>query len=291
MTVTTRDDKGRHATLIWDTAYNSRKFSENSAQLVNNRGDELKVGIEQLLDKLSTLDRFVDEERASTYTYPPEYKGPKLIGDQIDILRTQWPSLNPDSAWKYAKEVLPGLSNPLGAEGSFCNIRPNFFNNSYNDGVVEVLAAIASKRRFHNYRALALGPEYLRQHARTTAMLDQIGQQQKGDILIIPSQFGLRHRGRSVRRAREVIAVNPVEFGSCPFMVGSMALTHPERYVRWGQLHTDCPGGEYSPDADGTFSVAPFFDCSDIRVRLYFGASRIDVASDDYGSVSGFLPQ
>jgi hypothetical protein len=32
-----------------------------------------------------------------------------------------------------------------------------------------------------------------------------------------------------------------------------MALVHPERYVRWEELDTDCAGDEFAPDADGAF--------------------------------------
>jgi len=47
------------------------------------------------------------------------------------------------------------------------------------------------------------------------------------DILVVPAQFGLRHRGRSVRRVREVMNAN--EFGLGVFAIGIMLLTHPER--------------------------------------------------------------
>lgn len=295
MPITTRDEKGVHATSIWDAAYNGRKFDHDRAQLVNNRGDELKAGIEELLDKLSTPNRFIDEERPSNYIYPPEYKGPKPIRQQVQMTHDLWAKagieLDINATLEFLERFLPAYKRPDIVEGLFATPRWQKIADSYNAAFELLLAQIAAARRFHNYRAGALGPEYLRQYARTAAMMEQMGQQQKGDILIIPAQFGLRHCGSSVRRAREVISANPIEFGACPFIVGSMALVHPERYVRWGQLHTDCPGGEYSPDADGGFSRAPLFSYDALHDRLRFGTDWVDDADAVYGSVSGFLPK
>jgi hypothetical protein len=116
----------------------------------------------------------------------------------------------------------------------------------------------------------------------------KLGNEQKGhDILIVPCQFGLRHRGRSVRRAREVM--NTVEFGLDAFAVGCMILTHPEREVKWEQLHVDCAGDEFSPDADGDFPNAPFFHFYNDKVE--FRASWYGSAYELCGSASAFLSQ
>ncbi len=79
------------------------------------------------------------------------------------------------------------------------------------------------------------------------------------------------------------------EFGLGSLAVGSMLLTHPERLVRWEQLHIDCPGDEFAPGADGRFDHAPVFDFDGSRVG--FGASQVSIVNEDYGSASGFLPQ
>jgi hypothetical protein len=67
-----------------------------------------------------------------------------------------------------------------------------------------------------------------------------------------------------------------------------MALTHPERYVRWEELDTDCAGDEFSADADDEFGVAPFFCFGDDELEFY--TCVVSDATEDYGSVSGFLP-
>lgn len=105
--------------------------------------------------------------------------------------------------------------------------------------------------------------------------------------MIVPYQFGLRHHGRSVRRAREVM--NAVEFGLGTFAVGYMLLTHPERLQAYKDLLIDCPGDEYAPDADGDFSLAPLFGFSSGGVR--FDAGCYDIIFELYGPASTFLSQ
>ncbi|MBU0624750.1 hypothetical protein KKF05_00220 [Patescibacteria group bacterium] len=107
------------------------------------------------------------------------------------------------------------------------------------------------------------------------------------DILVVPAQFGLRHRGRSVRRAREVFMAN--EFGLGAFAIGIMLLTHPEREVQWEQLHVDCAGDEFAPEAGGGFSGAPLFRFSGGGVG--FSARWFDDAYEFCGSASAFLSQ
>jgi hypothetical protein len=104
----------------------------------------------------------------------------------------------------------------------------------------------------------------------------------------VPAQFGLRHRGRSVRRAREVF--NASEFGLDTFAVGIMLLTHPERLQHYDDLWIDCAGDEYDdPGDDGRFSLAPYFCFSCGKVELL--ARRFDVAGGYCGSASGFVSQ
>ena len=77
------------------------------------------------------------------------------------------------------------------------------------------------------------------------------------------------------------------EFGLGAFAVGCMLLTHPERLVRWEQLHIDCGGDEYDWLADGDWSRCPCFSFGDVRVE--FSANGVDCADQSFGSASGFL--
>lgn len=125
-----------------------------------------------------------------------------------------------------------------------------------------------------------------RVHARTAYALDLIAETQKGDILIVAAQLGMRHRGKSVRRAREVFVAN--EFGLGSLAVGSIVLTHPERLVHQVELDMDCSGDEFSPEADGGFFGSSSFYFNGRVVG--FAACPVGRLNGGFGSVSGFLP-
>jgi hypothetical protein len=228
-------------------------------------------------------NQFSDEEVESSYVYPTGYKV-KGITAQVNVLRQLIPDIG------FANEKLAEQPLPANAEGWFAIPRWQSVAKTYNEAVQKVLDLIKKQRNgnFYNYREGRLGAQYLRQHERTVKKLETLTEQQKDcDILVVAAQFGLRHRGRSVRRAREVFAGN--EFGLGAFEVGCMLLTHPERLVSYDDLWIDCAGDEYTPAADGVFSRAPCFLFGDGGVR--FGTSWFDSASDRCGSASGFLPQ
>lgn len=284
--ITSRDPKGMQAVSIFEAAYNKAKLDDTRAQRLNERGNELKAGISRLIAELSVSDQYANEEVSSSWTYPERY-AVNDITVQIEVLTRAFPQLDTKLATEFVGDVLTSLELPEGAEGWFAIPRWEKLAPSYGEALAIVLAAIKKSRKFVNYREGQLGPQYLRQHERTALMLAEIAADQPGDILVIPSQFGLRHRGRSIRRAREVLTVN--EFGHGALAVGSMTLTHPERFVRWEQLHADCPGDEFSSEADGEWTRAPIF---------YFGGELVGFRADWYvspdelyGSVSGFVPQ
>jgi hypothetical protein len=226
---------------------------------------------------------FANEEVKSNYGYPQGY-AVKPVCEQLVELSKHFNGLNTSSVLACSKE-LPAL--PAGAEGWFAVPRWEKVASSYNEAVEKVLDLIGKTRTFHNYRKGALGPKYLRLSERTAVALQMIGEKQKGDFLLIPAQFGLTHRGRSVRRVRVVYAPHEFDLGS--FITGCMILSHPERLVQWEQLHIDCPGDEYSPAADGRFGLAPIFYFDGGKVG--FGASWVDYADERYGSASGFVSQ
>jgi len=255
------------------------------AQRVIEHGDDFAEAIRTAaitsLKDLSVSDKYKDEEVQSNYAYPKGYKV-KGITEQTNILRQLFPGIG------FADEKIAEQPLPTNAEGWFAIPKWQTLAPTYGEAVEKVLAMIASKRKFYNYRDGQLGAEYLRQHAKTVKMFQKLGDEQKDfDILVVPAQFGLRHKGRSVRRAREVFTAN--EFGLGAFAIGIMVLTHPERLVQWEQLHVDCAGDEFAPGAGGDFSSAPFFDFDGGGVE--FGARWYVYADGHYGSASAFLSQ
>jgi len=295
--ITSRDPKGLHAVGLFEAAYNKAQLDDTRAQRLNERGDEFQGGIAKLIAELTVSNQYADEEVRSSYEYPTEYKGSKPISEQVDILAKLF-NLSLGATSEYIKKVLPTLQLPDGAEGWFAipsvdAVAARFFPEVKNPAerycrsVQLVLQKIGESRKFYNYREGQITPDRLRVHARTAHAFDLIAETQKGDILIVAAQLGMRHRGRSVRRAREVFTAN--EFGLGAFATGSIVLTHPERIVRWEELDMDCAGDEFGPDADGRFSRAPYFSFSVGRVG--FDTDSFGSASVGYGSVSAFLPQ
>lgn len=265
-------------------------------RLIENFDEYLDPVTDLAIDRareMATPDQYTDEEVESSYTYSPEYKGPRPIAEQIKKL-TEIFGLDGKPAPEFANN-LPEF--PEGAEGWFAILSPTaemkLAPQAANDAdrfcqVTDlILGKIATSRSFKNWREGQIDSVHLRRHVRTTAALAKIAEIQKGDILIIAAQLGRRHRGKSVRRARVCFSGN--EFGLDPVAMGSIALTHPERYVRFEELDTDCPGAEFAPGAGGGFSRAPYlFFYGD---RLRFGARDVDLPDGLYGSASGFSPQ
>ena len=292
--ITSRDPKGLHAVGLFEAVYNKSKLDDARAQRLNERGGELQDGIAKLIAELSASNQYANEEVRSNYAYPKEYKGPKPIADQIKAL-AKILDLDPSQALEFAKN-LPAL--PDGAEGWFAipsvdALAKKHFPEvtdpveMYCQAVQLVHQKIAASRSFYNYREGQITPAQLRVHARTAHALDLIAETQKGDILIVAAQLGMRHRGKSVRRAREVFVAN--EFGLGSLAVGSIVLTHPERLVRWEELDMDCSGDEFSPEAGGDFSRSPCFLFRGGEGE--FGARFVGGPRAYFGSVSGFLSQ
>ncbi len=257
------------------------------AQRVIEHGDEFAAAIREAaitsLKDLSVTDKYKDEEVESSYVYPNGFK-PKGLTEQTNRLRELFPGIG------FANEKLAEGQLPQHAEGWFAIPKWQTLGATYQEALEKVLAKIAETRTdgFYNYREGELGPDYLRQTERTKVAFEKLAGEQEGfDILVVPAQFGLRHRGRSVRRAREVFQAN--EFGFGAFAIAIMVLLHPERFVKYEDLGTDCAGDEYAPGADGGFSCAPHFHWYD--GKLEFGASWTGDARGSFGSVSGFGSQ
>jgi hypothetical protein len=214
---------------------------------------------------------------------------PKPLAEQVVRLKELHPQLKD-------VEVADSGELPAGAEGWFAipNIwkADSILTGNYNDSVKRVLDLIKQDRngKFHNYRDGQLGPERLRQSARAEATMLKLSEEQgHPDILVIACQFGITHRGRSVRRAREVM-VDQNQFGLGAFAVGIMILTHPDRLKHYDDLWIDCAGDEFDdPGADVRFDHAPYFRFHGGKVK--FGARWTDSAVDGYGSASGCLPK
>ena len=259
-----------------------KELNKDEVQKLIENGDKFQVHIISGVKKLSA-GLYANEEVESSYRYFSGYTKPKGITEQTDILSELLPGIG------FANEDIVKQSLPANAEGWFAIPRWQSVGRTYKEAVEKIFELI--KKQGDNsfgWHEGKFGEEFLRKHERTMKMLEVLGEAQKGyNILVVPAQFGLCHRGRSVRRAREVFQSN--EFGLGVFETLCMLFTHLNRIAYYNDLRINCAGDEFSPDGDGNFSSAPCFRYKDGRVRL--NACRADGAYEDSGSVSAFLPQ
>lgn len=247
---------------------------------------------------LCVSDEFADEEVESTRVYPKEYRGPRPIKEQIATL-AKLLGLDPAEALAYTETVLPTVKASSHAEGWFAVVSLSGleklvpgeadFASRFVKGVELLIAKNAEVRKdsggMYNWRSGEMDVEHLRMNSRIKAAFEKLALTQKGDILLIPAQLGMRHRGRSVRRARKVQVAN--EFGLGCLGSLSVTLVHPERLVVSSELDMDT-GDDFSPDADGDVSKSPRVYFNDGKAG--FGAGYVDDAGAYFGLASGFLP-
>ncbi|HCL99731.1 TPA: hypothetical protein DHW59_02220 [candidate division CPR2 bacterium] len=278
---------------------------KDGLQCLIENGDEFKSSItDAIIAKTHVLSVSIlldDDEVESSCRYPREYKGPRLIVEQINALADTF-GLDPASALEYAKN-LPALGSFVPEDalewvGWFAVLSEDalarrYFPNASNPldrycrAVQLVNDKIAVSRPFKNCREGHIAPEYLHVHEHTIHACQKITKTQPGDIQIIAAQLGMRHRARSVRKAHKLFVAN--EFGLTSLMGGSIALTHPERFVYDGELDMDCAGDTCWSDTDGPFSGAPFYGCDGKHLR--YGYARISRPSKEYGASTGFFPK
>lgn len=207
------------------------------------------------------------------YTYPKTYKV-KSLAKQENILRKHFKHL-PEVADQEAE---------YSSEGLFLIPKWQLIGSTYEEALTKAFDAIKSGRDFHNWREGKLGTHYLRETPRKISAFKDMP-----DMVVIPAQFGQEHAGKSVRSVRD--GFKPNEIGLGAYEVAIMLLTHPERLQEYDDLWIDCPGDEYSYSAGGDsgFLSAPCFGFDD--GELEFDTFGVALASEHYGSSSGFVPQ
>ena len=295
-TITTRDPKGLKFISVVEAAYNKEGLLDDEAQRVNDTSG-LSDLVHNFIAENRLTNKFKDEEVKSTYGYLSGYTNPNGLTAQCNRLRELFSGIGFANLDLLGSIEKGEIALPANTEGWFAIPNwiknQNIFGATYNEALQEVLETIKTTRngKFYNWREGQLGPERLRQSKHTEKFFRKLAEAQGNpDILIVAAQFGIRHRGRSVRRAREVIVSTSNEFGLGAFAVGIMILTHPERLMNYDDLWIDCAGDEFDdPDSDVRFDHAPYFYFYDGKVK--FDAFTVDVAYALYGSASGFVPQ
>lgn len=269
-------------------------------KLIVNNAKEFQERMSDIIYKLTRDNLFEKEEIKSDYKYPSVYK-PENISNQIKTLREFFPNLGSANE-KLAEEKLPP-----DAEGWFAIPRWEKIAPTYHEAAKKVIKAHCKSERtnrefFENTTLGLLKANIIFRHTeRSIWAFQKLRDEQKAhDILIFPAQFGLRHKGRSSRRAREVMSFN--EFGLGVFEVGIMLLSNPKR-MRGNALEVACAATEYefinNKSDDGGFYLKQEYydngDLDDFTHIFYYGSSgSVEtmgkmIPHDFIGSASGFL--
>jgi hypothetical protein len=259
------------------------QLDRQSAQAVLDSSKKVKLEVSDLVVEIihrhTITDKFKDEEVASNREYPPTYRV-RPIEAQVTALRALFPVLGNCHEKLARKPLLEG------AEAWFAIPRWQALAPTYGEAVEMLIEILASKRKVSNRIIGKLGDKYLRQSERSKLAEKIMADQQGGnDILVVPVQAGMLHRGCSARRTRASLAGN--EFGLGMFAIGCMVLMHPERLSTADTLMIDCGGDEYSVRGDYTFDRVPLFDydISGVEVSVFYD----DRARNLWGTPTGFL--
>lgn len=282
--VTARDPKGLKLTDLFAASLNKAGLEEDEAQRVIENAD-FPTTLHALLHKLATPTRYAEEEMSTTFGYRSGYSIPRSVAEQVDILHELFPTM-----WKYGLGYTQD-ELPAGSEGYFAIPRWQAVASSYGEAVVLAIRALMVSRDGHvdQYGIQLLGRSKLRETDRKHDCMEQLASLQPGqDILVLAAQFGVRHRGRSIRRAR--VRCSAQEFGLGAFEVACMLLTHPNRIQDYDDLWLDCPGDEYLIDDVRSYDGgAPFVYYASNHLR--FDAHSTSVCLGKQGSVTGWIPR
>jgi hypothetical protein len=259
------------------------QLDRQSAQAVLDASKKVKLEVSnfmiEAIHRNTTTDKFKDEQVASNRVYPPTYRV-RPIEAQVTALKTLFPVLENCHEKLARKPLLEG------AEAWFAIPRWQALAPTYNEAVEMVVEVLSKKRKVSNRILGKLGSTYLRQTERSKLAEKIISEQQGGnDILVVPAQAGILHRGCSARRTRVLLTGN--EFGLGMFAIVCMLLTHPERLSTSDTLMIDCGGDEYSVRCDYTFDRVPLidYDIGGIELSIFYE----DRARNLWGTPTGFL--
>jgi hypothetical protein len=211
--------------------------------------------------------------------YPEEYE-PKTVEEQIHLLRQVWPKLKPGC--KIDRFVnKPEISR---SEAWFAFPRWEKLAKTYYDALTKELFPVLYSQWESKFHSIHFKPKRIRQYKWTEQIYKALSAEQKGDILVLPAQFGKLHYAQSSNYARITFRKN--EFGLGSFAVGCMLLTHPKRLADDALLRADCPGDEFSREYN-SIDDAPFFEIR--KGYLHFGASWAADCSPPNAPVSAFF--
>jgi len=221
--------------------------------------------------------------------YPPEFSV-KPHTTQLYLLARKF-GIGPGHAFDFCSENLPELASFVPADALpyvswFAVLWNNTLLANYSDTLSQVHQELSRQRKFYNYASKFTNPKCLQTCDRTQIAMQRIAQSQRGDLLVIAAQLGLRWRGYSVDAAARHYAPN--EFGLTSVSVASIVLVHPERLTRWEELDMQCAGDRIRTGKDCPWDRTPILHCHDDIIK--YNAVNNGDPYTCYGSATAFLP-
>ena len=282
----TDDQKDKIIGLI-KNGLNKLLLNKQRAQNVIEFGDIAQDKINEVLFNIATgsmADYYTNEEIDTDCSYPREYK-PTSIEKQINVWQKKFPGLSTENVIKIANQI----TLPMEAENLFIIPKWNRIAEFYVEAVKKMLTLFSAVHKYANSdreikRTCCLSQSSVRSREKMAIL----SKEQSGDYLVVPAQFGLRHRGKSSRRSKALFLENEFELGI--FAVTGMLMTHPKRIQYAHSLSViDCGGDEYfNMNLNSDYFSTLLFYWSDHQI---FSRTRYnDVYHSNCGLVSAFLP-
>lgn len=171
--------------------------------------------------------------------YRSGYASSKSIFEQVDILCSNFPALNPDKLLSYAKRF---DSKQVPLEGLFVLIRRGFFGDDRKELAVMLgqLEKLYGGNFFNQEVARMNSEVFYPEPVMTPFEKELFRTQGESDLLLVAGQLGASYRGLSAKDAHKLFA--PHEFGLFPKDFATMLLTHPERLKHKEDLAALCSG-------------------------------------------------
>jgi hypothetical protein len=228
--------------------------SSEAQDLVISKGGEfkarVKVATEKILEEMFTPQKYQNEYKPTDASYSKRHSVVN-IHEQLQVLGGLL-DLDCDPGFKNSENICKNL--PPGAEGWFAIPKASALAREhfpaltdpyeqYCEAIRFVLDILKGRKLKTDYKEmLDLGFEIgnIRPDPYVWEIIKGIEANQKGDMVVIPSQLGLRHRGKSPRRAKETFLPN--EFGLGALAMGSIMLTHRSLISSSKVLNACCLG-------------------------------------------------
>lgn len=257
------------------TKEQAQRIIENNKEFVKT----VELCAEEVLKKLALGIKYdIGIEVETEYGYASGYR-PKPLAKQFERLKELFPHLNYPENFN-TSEKLPEYS-----EGWFAIPKWNTIAPVYGEAVAKVLEILEKDRgRLVQNTYHPFEHKKIIQSKRSIAFQEAIYAQSDNDFVVIPAQFGIRHRGRNHVRSQDLFIAN--EYGLGTFEVAIMLLTHPERLKHHDDLWVGCPGDEYSGPFSGFSSTSFNFYLEHLELKLI---SSSDDTKKKQSSVTAFI--